>query len=150
MALIEKSAVVDAPIEAVYDYMDDPTNVPDFAPGVERVEVLRRTDERVGDSFRLIYRVIGIDFPITFAVTEAERPHTLASRMEGAMTGEFRWQLDDPDGGTEIRLRIDYEVKGGAVGRAFDALMLERMNEKNAEQMVENLKARAESATRAG
>ena len=148
MALIEKSGIVDAPVEAVFDYMEDPMNVPEFAPGVERVEVLRRTDERVGDSFRLVYSVIGIDFPITFAVTESERPHTLVSRMEGAMTGEFRWQLEDADGGTEVRLRIDYQVKGGAVGRAFDTLLLERMNEKNAERMVGNLKLRAESAAR--
>jgi carbon monoxide dehydrogenase subunit G len=147
VAVIEKSTMVSTPAEAVFDYMDDPTNIPNFAPGVERVEIERRTDDRIGDSFRLVYSVLGINFPITFVVTESERPHTLASRMQGAMTGEFRWELDESDGGTTLRLRIDYEVKGGAVGRAFDALMLERMNEKNAERMVENLKLRAESAT---
>ena len=151
MALIEKTTVVDAPVETVFDYVDDPTNVPDVAPGVDRVEIERRTDERIGDSFRLIYSVLGIDFPMTLVGTAYERPHTLESRMEGPMSGTFRWNFREIDTTkTELSVRIEYEVKGGAAGRAVDSLVLERVNEKNAQRMIENVKQRAESIEATG
>ena len=41
-------------------------------------------------------------------------------------------------------------MKGGALGRAVDSLVLERMNEKNAERMLENVKQRVESIATTG
>ncbi len=151
MAVIEKRIEIDAPVDAVFDFVDDPMHAADFGPGVDRVEVLRRTDERIGDSFRLIYSVLGIDFPVTFVSTGYERPRRLVARMEGPMSGEFRWDFREIDGGrSEAAVRIDYAVKGGAVGRAVDSILLERMNEKNAGQMVENLKQRVEQVRKLG
>jgi carbon monoxide dehydrogenase subunit G len=149
--VIERTVLVDAPVEAVFDYLDDPMHVPDYGPGVDRVEVVRRTDDRVGDSFRTVYSVVGIDLPVTFVASAYERPRVLASRMEGAMSGEFRWDFREREtGGTEVGVRIDYQLKGGPVGRAFDALVFERTNEKNAERMLENLKRRVESVATTG
>ncbi len=151
MALIEKRTVIDAAVETVFDYVDDALRIREYAPGVDRVEVLRRTDERIGDSFRLIYSAVGIDFPMTLVTTAYERSRMFASRMEGAMTGEFRWDFREIEPGrSEAAVRIDYEVKGGPIGRAVDSLVLERMNEKNAERMLENLKQRVESVATTG
>ena len=151
MAVIEKSTVIDAPAETVFKYVDEPTNAAKIGPGVDRVEVLRRTDERIGDSFRLIYSALGVDFPVTLVTTANDPPRTLAARMEGGMSGEFRWSFRETEPGrTETGVRVDYEVKGDAIGRAVDALILERLNEKNAERMLENMKQRVESVPATG
>ena len=151
MAVIEKRTVINAPVETVFNYVDEPMNIPEVSPGVDRVEVERMTDERVGDSFRLIYSAMGIDFPVTLVTTAHERSRTLASRMEGAMSGEFRWDFREIEPGrTDVGVHIEYEVKGGAIGRAVDSLVLERMNEKNAERMLENVKQRVESIAATG
>lgn len=103
-----------APVETVFNYVDDPMNIPEVSPGVDRVEVLQRTDERIGDSFRLIYSALGIDFPVTLVTTAHERSRTLASRMEGAMSGEFRWDFRETEPGrTEAGVRIEYESRAG-------------------------------------
>ena len=71
--------------------------------------------------------------------------------MQGAMSGVLRFHLREAEPGkTEAGVRVEYEVKGGAVGRAVDSLVLERMNEKNAEQMLENLKQRLETSATTG
>ena len=151
MAVVERTTVIDAPIETVFNYVDDPMNIPEVTPGVERVEVLQRTDERIGDSIRLIYSALKIDFPMTLVRTSYEPPRTLGWRLEGAMSGTLGWHLREVGPGrTEAGLRVEYEVKGGAVGRAFDSLVLERLNDKNAERLLENLKARVESIATTG
>ena len=151
MAVIEKKTIVDAQVETVFDYVEDPMHIPEYGPGVGRVEVLQRTDEGLGDSWRLIYSVIGIDFPMTFVATARARPITLVSKLEGAMSGEFRWDFRETEPGrTEVTLRVEYEVKGGAAGRAVDSLVVERMNDKNAARMLENVKQRTESISATG
>jgi carbon monoxide dehydrogenase subunit G len=142
MALIERHMEIAAPRDAVFDYLEDPGHVPEFAPGVARVEEVQRSDQRVGDTFKAVYSVMGISFPVRFTTRSHERPHVLRSQMDGAMSGEFRWELQESPSGdrTAVTVRIDYTVKGGVLGRAANAVLLERMNEKNAERMLENLK----------
>ena len=151
MSTVENTSVIDAPIEAVFKYVDEPMNIPEVTPGVDRVEVLRTTDERIGDSIRLVYSVMKLDFPMTIVRTAHEPPSMVAWTLQGAMSGELRWHLREvgPEE-TEASVRVEYEVKGGAVGKAVDSLVLERMNEKNGHTMLENVKQRLESRATTG
>src|SRR5918912_117859 len=83
MAEIHKSATIDAPAERVFDLLDDPSGIPSYTPNVERVEDVRRSEQRVGDTFRVIYKVVGMTFEEMFTVTEHVRPTRLASRFDG-------------------------------------------------------------------
>jgi carbon monoxide dehydrogenase subunit G len=145
MSVIEKSALVSAPPAEVFEYLDDPERIPEYAPGVNRIEVTRRTDERVGDSYRTVYKVAGISLPSTFTTIEYARPEKVVARMEGAQMGTFDWRLQGEGDATRVTVHIDYKMKGGVIGKAMDALMVERMNEKNAQQMLDNLKRLAEA-----
>ena len=145
MAVVERSTTIDAPAEKVFEYLEDPNNIPQYAPGVSRVDDVRRSEERVGDSYRTVYSVMGLDFPTKFTTVEHERPRKVVARMEGGMTGAFAWTLAPQDGSTRVDVRIDYEMKGGILGKAMDALLVERMNQKNAERMLENLKMLSEA-----
>lgn len=145
MAVVERSTTIDALVEKVFEYLEDPNNIPRYAPGVSRVDDVRRSEERVGDSYRTVYSVMGLDFPTKFTTVEHERPRKVVARMEGGITGTFAWTLAPQDGSTRVDVRIDYEMKGGILGKAMDALLVERMNQKNAERMLENLKMLSEA-----
>lgn len=80
-----------------------------------------------------------------FTTVEYTSPTRIIQRMEGGMTGTFTWILEPRDGATQATVRIDYEMMGGVLGKAVNALLLERMNEKNAEGMLENLKMISEA-----
>ena len=64
------------------------------------------------------------------------------------MKGTVTWVTAGKGNATEASVRIDYQMKGGIIGTAMNALLVERMNEKNAERMLENLKMLAEAAVR--
>jgi hypothetical protein len=42
---------------------------------------------------------------------------------------------------------MEYEMAGGILGKAMNAMLVERMNEKNAERLLENLKLVSEATT---
>jgi uncharacterized membrane protein len=98
-----------------------------------------RTEKRVGDSFRVIYKVLGVTFDEKFKVTAYERPNRVNNSVEGGMTGTFNWNFEPQGKQTQVNLDVQYSLAGGPIGKAIDAVMLERTNEKTMEQMLQNI-----------
>ncbi|HEV2027925.1 MAG TPA: SRPBCC family protein [Candidatus Dormibacteraeota bacterium] len=87
---MHKTGTIDAPAEKVFDIVDDPENCPKYVPNVSQVVDVRRSDRRMGDSFRVIYKVLGTTFDEKFTTTDYRRPTRISSAFEGGMTGTFR------------------------------------------------------------
>jgi uncharacterized membrane protein len=121
--------------------------IPSYTPNVERVEDVRRTDQRVGDTFRVIYKAVGMTFKETFTITEHQRPTRLASSFENGMNGTFVYQVSPQGEQTALTVDVRYELPGGALGKAIDALLLERTNEKTIEKQLDNLRQMAVEAS---
>jgi uncharacterized membrane protein len=143
MAEIHKSVSIDAPAERVFDLLDDPSAIPSYTPNVERVEEVRQTDQRVGDTFRVVYKAVGITFEERFTITEHQRPTRLASSFENGMKGTFVYQVSPQGQQTTLTVDVRYDLPGGALGKAIDALLLERTNEKTIETQLDNLRQMA-------
>jgi len=145
MTVIDHSIVINAPIEQVFDLLDDPTRLPEYVPGVNRVDEIRHTDQRIGDSFRAHYAVLGIAMPTTYTTSEYTKPQQITLQMDGALIGTFAIAVKPEGRATRVNLRIQYHIKGGLLGQAIDSLVVERLNEKNAEHFLENLKILSEA-----
>ena len=140
MSEIHKTATFDAPVEKVFELVDNPENIPKYIPNVERVVDVKRTDHRIGDTFRVIYKVLGISFDEKFTVTGYEPNRKLASNFDGGMKGTFNWTFEPQGTQTECSMDIEYQVGGGILGKAADALLLERTNEKNMDESLEKMR----------
>ena len=147
MATIHKSIDIDAPAERVFAILTDPQRLPEYAPGVISVEDIRQTEQHLGDSFSATYAVLGLHFPVTFTVIEYEQPTRLSTRFEGGMKGTWTRLLEPRGNSTRLTMIMEYEMAGGILGKAMNAVLLERMNEKNAERMLENLKLVSEATS---
>ncbi len=139
MSEIHKNATIDAPAEKVYAFVDNPENLPQYVPNVERVVDIKRSEGRIGDSFRVIYKVMGVTFDEKFTVTEHQPPRKAGSRFEGGMKGTFDWSFEPQGQQTKTSVDVRYELVGGVLGKAVDALVLERTNEKTIEEMLRNM-----------
>jgi carbon monoxide dehydrogenase subunit G len=140
MSEIHKSLTIDAPAEKVYAFVDNPENFSQYTPNVERVVDIKRTDARVGDSFHAVYKAMGVTFDEKFTVTEHQPPRKLGSSFEGGMKGTFDWTFEPQGQQTKTSVDIRYELAGGPLGKAVDALVLERTNEKTIEGMLQNMR----------
>lgn len=140
MSEIHKTTTFDSPVEKVFELVDNPENIPKYISNVERVADVKRTDGRIGDTFRVIYKVLGMTFDEKFTVTGYEPKRKLVSNFDGGMKGTFSWTFEPQGSQTECSLDIEYQVGGGVLGKAADALLLERSNEKSMDQSLENLR----------
>jgi len=140
MSEIRKSAVIDATAAELFAIVDDPTNFPKYVPNVTGVEDVTSSKGRIGDTFRVIYKVFGVSFDEKFTTTEYEHAKRITSSFKGGMTGTFRWKFEPHGEQCKVSLQIDYGVAGGVLGKAADVVMLERANAKAIEGMLENLR----------
>ncbi|HLI51148.1 MAG TPA: SRPBCC family protein [Thermomicrobiaceae bacterium] len=145
MPQIQKTATINAPIERVFEAIDDPEMMPRYVPSVTKVSDIHRTDERLRDTFRVTYEMLGIHFDQLFTYTEYDRPRRITARFTGPMTGTMSCRLEPHGDSTLATVEIDYQMPGGVLGKAADRLVAERMNERTAEHMLENIKALVES-----
>src|SRR5689334_18476228 len=91
MTTIDKSIEIHAAADAIFTIVDDPHRIPDYVPGVNRVEKVERTGQHVGDSVRVVYSVLGLSMTQRFVATGWTRDRQIAMTMEGSMPGTFLW-----------------------------------------------------------
>jgi len=148
MATVDKSIEIHAPADAIFAIVDDPQRMQEYIPGVNRVENVQRTDQHVGDSMRVVYSVLGIAMTQRFVVTAWARDQHIDLNVDGSMPGTFVWTFQPHGDATRVSVHVEYELKGGPLGKAVDALLIERMNDKNMERTLENLQLISESSRR--
>lgn len=86
---------VDAPIDRVYDAIDDAARWPEWWKGVRRAELLEPGDEDgLGRLWRYTWRS-RLPYNLTFEsrVTRVERPYVLEGAADGELIGTGRWRL---------------------------------------------------------
>ena len=140
MPIVENSIVINAPVEKVFGVIDDPARVPEYFSGVVGVTDYKQTPERVGDSLKFTYSVLGIHFEVPSSVLEWDENVRMVSSLGGAFPGVVTTTFDAQGDGVKVTQRFDYSIKGGILGKALNAILVERMNDKNAERSLENLK----------
>ena len=101
-------------------------------------------EQHLGDSFRATYAVLGLHFSMSCTVTEHEPSTRRTTRFEGGMKGTWTWTLESQGKSSCLTTEMEYEMAGGILGKAMNAMLVERMNEKNAQRMLENLKLMSE------
>ncbi len=144
---IHATMTIDTPVEKVLEFVADPENLATCSPSVERVFDVRRSGRRVGDSFRAVYRVFGAPFTEGFRVTGFEPPprqtphrrFQIWQTFNGRVIGTMTWTLEAEGNQTYVSLDAAYRLVGGVLGRAADALFVERAIKKDVDRMFENM-----------
>jgi carbon monoxide dehydrogenase subunit G len=142
----EGTAVVDRPIEQVFDFLADGTNDPKFSPRV--LEIAKATDGPVGVGtvFKSTVKDAGVKTNREFEITEFERPTRIrwAERSKNQVTApEGGYDLAPEGGGT--RVTVHNVLEGHGVGKLFAPLAL-RSARKGADQFAQSIKAAVEAS----
>jgi len=86
---------VDAPVDAVFDVLNDSAGYPTWWKGVQRVVVLEPGDATsVGRLVRFAWRsVLPYSLEFDLRVTRVERPYLIEGRASGELEGVGVWRL---------------------------------------------------------
>ena len=130
MPIIERSIVINAPAEKIFAVEDDPTRLPEYLPGLVRIADYQQTPERIGESARYTYAVLGLRFTGKGTLLEREENKRIVTKIEGGIGGTQTTEYESQGNSTKVTWRLDYTMKGGILGKAANSLLVERMNEK--------------------
>jgi uncharacterized membrane protein len=142
MATITRSIDINAPVEKVFAYLNDPTSGPEWM--VSMMEVSNVTGSGVGQRYNWKYKMIGIPFQGESTVTEQVLNERGVVENKGGIPSTFRWTFTPLKGGTKLDLEVDYTIPVPVLGKMAEKLVLKR-NEREADLWMQNLKEKLEA-----
>lgn len=139
MKKIEKSVLINAPINRVFEFLTDPNNYPAIWPSMVEVKNAKREPEGK-HSFDWTYKMVGIQFHGHADASDVEKNRRVVSKNEAGIPSTFVWTYQEKDGGTEVGLSVEYELPKNVLTKLAEPLV-HRLNEREADTMLQNAKA---------
>jgi uncharacterized membrane protein len=143
MAKVAKSITINAPVEEVFGYFDDPSNLPEVWPSLVEVRDVQRLPNG-GNKFRWIYKMAGLRLEGTSEDTEYVTNQRTVTRSQGGIDSTITLTYEPENGGTRVTLENEYSVPIPVLGRLAEAVIL-RQNEREGELLLANVKDRLEA-----
>jgi uncharacterized protein YndB with AHSA1/START domain len=126
MTRVEAAHRFDVPVERGFAYITNTANWSEFWPGYVRLEE-GSSWGAVGDTARLVTRLLGRERLLTMRITAFERNRlvTYTSTQPGLPDASHERHFEAAGAGFVYRLVVEYEPRAGIAG-LVDRLLLER------------------------
>lgn len=139
MPKLMKAVTVRKPVHEVFEYLDEPTHLPEIWPSLYEVKAVQIAPVR---RFEWLYNMAGKRFAGKTETIEHIVDEKIVERAEGEIESTFVWKFHGENGTTKIDFEADYKLPVGLDAK-FEKFLLKR-NELEADVLMENLKARLE------
>ena len=143
MAKLEKTITINAPVEKIFNYISEPTNLPEFWPSLGEVTDVQRLPNG-GHSNRWVYKMAGMRFEGTSEDTERVVNQRLVSKTKGGVESTQTWTFQPEAGGTKVTFAVEYTVPIPVLGKLAEGIIV-KMNDREGDLILANLKARMEA-----
>ncbi len=138
MATIDKAITIDAPIEKVYAYLDDPMHLPVFWPSMIEVKDVKPLVNG-GHRFQILYKMVGNRIEAVTETVDRKLNELIVRRTEGDVESTFNWDFLPVGGTTKLHLKVDYKVPTKLAAKAPETFIVHE-NEREADLILTNLK----------
>ena len=142
MAKIRKSVSIRAPLDQVFEFLTRPENLPEVWPSLVEVSNVKRATNGA-HSFDWIYKMGGLHFHGHSATAEVIQNQRVVVTNEKGIPNTFTWAYSGEHGQCKDVLDIDYALPSKLLDKLAEPL-LHRINEREAESLLDNLKLRME------
>lgn len=147
MAKVSASIVINKPIEEVFDFAASPVNGPKFIPNLGENTNINPEEPGVGQTFDWHFNMFGMSLSGNAEVTKFERPNKAVIETDGNNKTTWTYSFAKDDAGTKVTVEVDYVLHEDILRKFVDKVVIDKMNQRSADQMVENLKTILESKT---
>lgn len=133
------SVVINTALEKVFDYAASPINGPVFIPNLSENTNISPETMEVGQAWDWRFNMAGVDLHGSAEVTAFNKPHSFSLKTTGGVTSDWTYTFAQEDGGTKVTLEVSYDPPQDVLGK-MSAHVIEKVNQKNVEQGLQNLK----------
>ncbi|MGH2682107.1 MAG: SRPBCC family protein [Actinomycetota bacterium] len=150
MTKIHRDVVVNTDPERCFDFIANPSLAPLFISSLYSIDPIEVEPRGAGNRWGFEYDMFGVPIRGESECIEFERPIKYVWRsIPGASTIDttFSYTFQPENGGTRVSLEVEYQVPEQVLGgKIADKLVVERMNEHEADAAISNLKVVLEEA----
>jgi ligand-binding SRPBCC domain-containing protein len=146
MAQIKKSITINSPLSKVFDFVTNPDNWTTYVTSLIDVRNISDNPPVSGTTFEWTYRMLGINNDGKGRIAEMEKNSRCVMEMEGSFPIKETYTFEGDDSSTELTFEIQYDVPGKVLGVLADKLVIERLNVKEAETVLNKIKDICEAA----
>lgn len=116
--------MIDAPVEDVFDFVNDPLNLPEWMIGM--IEIRDPTGSGEGLQYEWTYKMGGLQLRGQNIVVEYVRNETATHQSIGMVESLWTNILRPHDGGTELTIEVQYMIPLVVLGKLAEHLTLRR------------------------
>ncbi len=143
MAKIDRTIMINAPVEKVFEYLVLPTNLPEIWPSLIEVKDVKQTPQHVGDSWRWAYKMAGVRFEGETKTEEYIPNKRIVTKSTGSIPSKYVYTFEKENGHTHLREEVEYAVPDPLLVKFKERFVL-KVNEDETDAFLANLKARLE------
>ena len=138
MPKVDNEVIINAPVEKIYNYISQPSNLQQIWPSLVEVKNQKLLPNG-GYSYQWTYKMSGVHLTGTGECIDLVPNVVLASKNTGAMNSTVKFTFLSKDIQTKVTLSIEYEVPSTLLGHLAEIIIL-KMNDKEAELILDNLR----------
>jgi len=142
MTTIRKSITINAPVDQVFSYLTDPEHLPEIWPSMVEVTNAKHTPDGT-QSFDWVYKMAGMRFRGHSDTIQAKKNQDVVVRAEKGIPSTFKWHYEGKGNQTQLSVEVDYTLPNVLLDKLAQPF-LNKLNEHEAEILLNNLKARME------
>jgi len=139
----ERTITINAPVEKVFSYIDEPTNLLEIWPSMVEVKDVQRLPKG-GTSFRFVYKMAGIRLKGTSEDIEYVANERTVTKIKGGTEAIYTWTFQPEDGGTKMTVEVEWTVPVPVLGKLAEVLIV-RQQEREFDLFLANLKDKMEA-----
>jgi len=145
MSKISKSIDIDAPAERVWEFMTQPENLPSIWPSLVEVSNVQRKNDGT-HSFDWVYKMAGVRFSGHSESSDVDQHRHIVVKNERGIPSTFNWRYEAKGQKTHLELDLEYSIPGKILSKVAEPVV-HRINEREAETLLLNLKDQIETRT---
>ena len=141
MININKVEKINAPIEEIFRYIENPENLKLYFPNIVDIINSHISEKKVGDSFVAKFITMGVVFEELFTVNEYEDLNSISLNFAGVLNGKMGFNFHKIYKDVILaNFYLNYRINNNISEKPIDSIVFQRLNTINFERVLENLK----------
>ena len=138
MAKAQATVTINAPVEKVFSFVNDPNKLMGLWPNVAEVKNVKGLPNG-GNSFDFVYKMAGIRVAGTSEDIEVIPNQRVVNETRGGVKSKMIWTLEPTDGRTKLDVDVEYTVPVPVLGKLAEAIIV-KMNNRDLRTVFAHLK----------
>lgn len=140
MAKVARTIEINAPVSKVFDFVTNPDNWTKYVGSLIKVSDLTNNPPVKDTTFKWIYRMLGVDLGGKGRVSSFEKDKEFTMQMEGSFPIREIYIFDGDDANCFLTVEVEYEMPGKILGVISKSSVIEKLNIKEADAVLDKIK----------